>query len=174
MEFYRGYHGILVSDSLQQYHLVERKLEGVINANCWAHARRDFADACKAIGSKNPALKTSTAHQALELIAGIYNADEALKGLSREERYQQRQIKVKPLVEAFFAWVHDKMKTPIVKDKTLDGLNYCVNQEKYLKVFLTDSDVPIDNSASLSEGITYPHLFPESVIAGGFPGKRYA
>ena len=34
------------------------------------------------------------------------------------------------------------------KDKTADGLRYAVNQEKYLKVFLKDGDVPIDNSAS--------------------------
>ena len=30
----------------------------------------------------------------------------------------------------------------------MEGLNYCLNQEKYLKVFLTNGDVPIDNSAS--------------------------
>lgn len=34
------------------------------------------------------------------------------------------------------------------KGKTAKGLNFCVNQEKYLKVFLEDGDVPIDNSAS--------------------------
>ncbi len=34
------------------------------------------------------------------------------------------------------------------KSKTADGLKYSVNQEKYLKVFLEDGNVPIDNSAS--------------------------
>ena len=34
------------------------------------------------------------------------------------------------------------------KSKTAQGLNYIINQEHYLKVFLTDGDVPIDNSAS--------------------------
>ena len=34
------------------------------------------------------------------------------------------------------------------KSKTVEGLNFCRNQEQYLKVFLTDGDVPIDNSAS--------------------------
>ena len=34
------------------------------------------------------------------------------------------------------------------KGKTAEGLRYSVNQEKYLKVFLTDGNVPIDNSAS--------------------------
>ena len=34
------------------------------------------------------------------------------------------------------------------KGKTAEGLKYSVNQEEYLKVFLTDGNVPIDNSAS--------------------------
>lgn len=32
--------------------------------------------------------------------------------------------------------------------ETAKGLNYSLNQEKYLKVFLTDGEVPIDDSAS--------------------------
>ena len=47
LEFYRDYKGILVTDGLQQYHLVDKKLPDVTNANCWAHARRDFADVGK-------------------------------------------------------------------------------------------------------------------------------
>mgnify|MGYP000166947355 CR=1 FL=1 len=37
---------------------------------------------------------------------------------------------------------------PAKNQKTGQGLQYLVNQELYLKVFLTDGDVPIDNSAS--------------------------
>ncbi|WP_349770264.1 transposase [Hungatella sp.] len=34
------------------------------------------------------------------------------------------------------------------KIKTWNGLNYSLNQEKYLKVFLEDGEVPIDNNAA--------------------------
>ena len=34
------------------------------------------------------------------------------------------------------------------KDKFGDAVRYALNQEKYLRVFLTDGDVPIDNNAS--------------------------
>ncbi len=34
------------------------------------------------------------------------------------------------------------------KGETAKGINYCLNQEKYLKVFLSDGEVPIDNLAS--------------------------
>ena len=151
LEFYKNYQGTLVTDGLQQYHVVEDKIEGLTNANCWAHARRDFADACKAMDKKNAdAYRTSTAHQALELIGSIYHAEEKLKDLSADERLRKRKIKVKPLVEAFFTWVRAQVGSNKVlpKSKTMEGLNYCLNQEKYLKVFLTNGDVPIDNSAS--------------------------
>lgn len=67
LEFYKNYKGVLVTDGLSQYHLVDKKLPDVTNANCWAHARRDYADAIKAADKSNPAaLKNSIAHQALE------------------------------------------------------------------------------------------------------------
>lgn len=151
LEFYKDYKGILVTDSLQQYHLVDKKLPNVTNANCWAHARRDFADAVKAVDKNDPqAVKQSVAYQALQKIAEFYNADTELKGLSSEERLQKRQEIIRPLVEEFFAWVKQQQAECVVppQSKTGKGLQFCENQEKYLKVFLTDGDVPIDNSAS--------------------------
>ena len=174
--FYRDYHGVVVTDGLQQYHLTEKELEGFTNANCWTHARRFFADAVKAMGKSNAAVRRSTAFQALTRIAAIYKLEEALKDLSPEERLKERQKNIRSLVEEYFAWAKALMSgtTVLPKGKTAKGLNYSINQEKYLKVFLDDGEVPIDNSAALSEGITYPHLFPESDTAGGFPEKRCA
>ena len=149
--FYEGYHGVLVTDGLQQYHLIEQTLEGLINANCWSHARRSYADALKAIGKTNQeAIKTSIAYQALLRIAAIYKLENTLKDLSAEKRLEERQKSVKPLVEEYFAWVKERLADTSVlpKGKTAEGLNYSVNQEKYLKVFLEDGEVPIDNSAS--------------------------
>ena len=151
LEFYRDYKGILVTDGLQQYHLVDKKLPDVTNANCWAHARRDFADAVKAMDKKDPsAVHSSVAYTALQKIGGFYTADTELKKLSSEERLQKRQEIIQPMVEDFFAWVKEQLSQCTVppKSKTGQGLQYLVNQEPYLKVFLTDGDVPIDNSAS--------------------------
>lgn len=80
LEFYRDYKGILVTDGLQQYHLVDKKLPDVTNANCWAHARRDFADAVKAMDKKDPSAgHSSVAYTALQKIGGFYTADTELK-----------------------------------------------------------------------------------------------
>lgn len=148
--YYRDYKGVLVTDGLQQYHLIEKNLEGVTSANCWAHARRDFSDALKAIGKKNQkSVKQSVANEALERIAEIYHIEGELKELSAEERLIRRQAEIKPLVDDYFEWAKQCISDGLLaKGKTLDGLNYCINQEKYLRVFLEDGEVPIDNSAS--------------------------
>ena len=57
---------------------------------------------------------------------------------------------MKPLVEAYFAWVKEKKADGRISEKSKAGrgLSYSINQEKYLKVFLEDGEVPIDNNAS--------------------------
>lgn len=150
-EFYKNYNGILLTDGLEQYHKISRELEGLTNANCWAHARRDYSDAVKAIGNDNEkAIKQSIAYQALARIATFYKLEETLKPLSSEERLKERQTSIRPLVEEYFAWAKERLADTscMPKGATVKGLNYSVNQEEYLKVFLTDGDVPIDNSAS--------------------------
>lgn len=151
LAYYEGYQGVIESDALQQYHILADKSPGITSANCWAHARRDFSDAVKAIGKTNEdAIKQSVAYKALTFIAAIYHVEGTLKNLTAEERHQQRQEHVKPLVDAFFTWVKQEVTLNAVlpKGKTSKGLNYCLNQEKYLRVFLDDGEVPIDNSAA--------------------------
>lgn len=151
LAFYRNYKGILVTDGLKQYHLVEDKAAELVNANCWAHARRDYVDSIKAADKAEPnAVKRSIAYQALSRISLIYKLEGGLKDLRAEERLQERQKTIKPLVEEYFAWVKKQLEDMVVppRGKTAEGLRYSVNQEKYLKVFLTDGNVPIDNSAS--------------------------
>lgn len=56
---------------------------------------------------------------------------------------------VKPLVEAFFVWAKGvQSSSRLSKGKTLEGINYCINQEEALKVFLIDGEVPLDNNTT--------------------------
>ncbi len=150
-KYYNHFDGVLMTDGLEQYHKIARELDGLQNANCWSHARRDYADAIKAIGKANQqAIRQSIAYQALVRIGAIYKLEESLKSLSPDERLRERQSSIKPLVEEYFAWVKECVANTTVtpKGKTSSGLNYSLNQEEYLKVFLSDGEVPIDNSAA--------------------------
>lgn len=150
-EFYKNYKGIVETDGLQQYHMLEDLIPGFINASCWVHARRSFSDAVKALSKENKAKARDTiAGQALAKIAEMYEIENTLTDLSAEERLRERKKQIGPLVDDFFAWAKAALSdvTALPKGKTAEGLNYCVNQEKYLRVFLTNGDVPMDNSAS--------------------------
>lgn len=150
-EYYKDFRGVLMTDGLEQYHKLAREQEGLINANCFAHARRHFANAIKAMGRGNAeAVKASVAYKALIRIGAIYDMEGTLKNRSPQERLKERQTSIKPLVEEYFAWIKDVFRQGLVlpKSETARGLAYSINQEKYLKVFLTDGEVPIDDSAS--------------------------
>lgn len=125
-------------------------MDEVTNANCLAHARRHFANALKAIGKGNQqAILSSIAYKALVRIGAIYDLENGLKGLTPEERLKERHSSIKPLMEEYFEWIREVLndKTVVPKGETAKGLNYSLNQEKYLKVFLSDGEVPIDDSA---------------------------
>ena len=150
-EYYKNFNGILMTDGLEQYHKLAREQEGITNANCFAHARRHFANAIKAMGKGNAgAVKSSAAYKALVRIGAIYDLENALKNLSPQERLKERQASIRPLVEEYFAWVKDTFRQGKIlpKSETAKGLAYSINQEEHLKVFLTDGEVPIDDSAS--------------------------
>lgn len=150
-EYYKDFKGILMTDGLEQYHKLAREQEGFINANCFAHARRHFANAIKAMGKGDQgAMKSSVAYKALVRIGAIYDQEGALKNLSPDERLKERQSSIKPLVEEYFAWIKEVVGsgTVLPKTETGKGLQYSINQEEYLKVFLTDGEIPIDDSAS--------------------------
>ena len=143
-EFLKGYDGICVTDGYQVYHTLEKELEELTIAGCWVHCRRRFDEALKLVPKS--CQKESNAFLLMKQIQAIYREEGKLKDLSSDERLKQRQTVIKPLVDAFFAYL--KTINVSKKDKFGDAVGYALNQEKYLRVFLTDGDVPIDNNAS--------------------------
>jgi len=145
-EFLKGYSGTVVTDGYQVYHSLEKEREDLKIAGCWSHARRHFADVTKALGKEKA--KGTLAEEALKRIAAIYKIENELQHLTAEERKQQRQLKIKPHVDAFFAWVKLHLLEVLPKSETAKGFTYYINQEKYLRVFLDDGNVPFDNNAA--------------------------
>lgn len=145
-EFLKDYQGVVVTDGYQVYHTLDKEYETLTIAGCWSHSRRRFANVVKSLGKDKA--KDTLANDALKQIGAIYKLEESFKELTSEERLKQRQLIVKPLVEAFFAWVKEHQNDVPAKSETGKGLSYCISQEKYLKVFLEDGEVPMDNNAA--------------------------
>lgn len=149
-EFFRDFEGVVVCDGYSVYRKLDRENPGITFAGCWTHARRPFAEALKAIPKdKKESARETIAYQAIKQIAAIYHLDNELSDLSSQERQKMRQITIKPLVEAFFAWAKKiQNSSQLSKGKTLDGISYCINHEDNLKVFLDNGEVPLDNNAT--------------------------
>ena len=145
-EFLKDFSGVCVTDGYQVYHTIEEEREDLKIAGCWSHARRRFDEAVKALPKAKQ--KDSRAYLALTMIQAIYREEKLLKDLPAGERMIRRQLSVRPLVEAYFVWVRETLPKVPQKSKTWEGFNYSLNQEKYLKVFLDDGEVPMDNNAA--------------------------
>lgn len=145
-EFLKNYSGICVTDGYQVYHTLEKEKEDLTIAGCWVHGRRRFDEALKVIPKEGRS--KSTAYLVMKQIQAIYREEGKLKELTSEERLQQRQLVVKPLVDALFVYLKSTSQNVSAKNKLGEAYGYMLNQEKYLRVFLTDGEVPIDNNAS--------------------------
>ena len=144
-EFLKNYSGICVTDGYQVYHTLEKEREDLTIAGCWVHARRRFDEALAVVPKERQ--KESASYLILKQIQTIYRKEGKLKDLSSEERLSQRQVAIKPLVDALFAYLKQH-ESEVGTEKLKDAFSYALNQEKYLRVFLTDGDVPMDNNAS--------------------------
>ena len=146
LKFLKDYKGVCVTDGYQVYHTAERELEDVTIAGCWVHARRYFDQALKVIPKK--IRSRSLGYLVLKQIQAIYREEGKLKDLTAEERLRQRQVVIKPLVDALFSYVKQHQAAIGGQGKLAQAVTYLLNQERYLRVFLENGKVPMDNNAS--------------------------
>ena len=143
-EFLKDFIGILVTDGYQVYHSLEKKRIGLLVAGCWVHAKRKFSEVIKSLGRN--ASDGIIAAEAAKRISKFFHLDKQWKDLSKEEREEQRQLILKPLVDDFFAWAKEAILKVPEQSATGRGLQYCIHQEQFLRVFLSNGDVPMDNN----------------------------
>lgn len=147
-KFLKDFKGTLITDGYQVYHKLEKDdPERFTVAGCWTHAKRKFTDVTKS--AKDKSTKEYTfAYQAEMRIRKIYHEDNKLTDLSPEERCKERQTKIKPLVDEFFEWIRPKADSLPSESGTAKAIRYALNQEKFLRAFLADGRIPLDNNAA--------------------------
>lgn len=152
--FIEGFSGTITSDGYISYISVDKDDTNDIQVSgCMTHNRRKYIDALKALSGFRYLNKEEKekvpAYVAAKKISEIFNADKALNSLEPDERLARRQTEVAPLVDDFFEYVHSFSDTDFAKGSlTYKAIQYSKNQEKYLRMFLTDGHIPLENSAS--------------------------
>ena len=139
----RGFTGILQVDGYSAYKTLAGKVrpEGPLTlAHCWAHGRRQLRELFERDGSP-------MAEEGLRRIAELYRIEAELKGRSPEERHAARQVRSRPIVEAFRTWLDAQRARVSPKSRIGEKLGYFANHWAGLCVFLDDGRVEIDSNA---------------------------
>ena len=147
LEFLSGYKGVLITDGYEVYHGIEkRKSDEIQVAGCWIHAKRKFSNVTKA--KKSPNGEERLSGKIVAKISQIFHEDNKLDLLSAEERLHKRQEKIKPFVDEFFDFIKSESSNVLPDSETGKGIKYCLNQEQYLRRFIDDPEIPMDNNAA--------------------------
>ncbi len=117
---------------------------------CIAHARRRFDEARTPLTKEftKEQLKETTAYQAMARIGMLYKIEELIRDKSPEEKYSERQKQAKPLLDAFFEWLHTLEDAVDRSSKIGEAILYTLNQELYLRRYLEDGHLSIDNTSA--------------------------
>jgi len=150
------------------------KVPNVINCGCWAHCKRKFKEAMpNKAPADNPGLIGLRYGKKLFHIEKDFDK----RKLSPQERHNERQIKSKPILDAFFAWV-DSLD-PLAGSKLATAVTYAKNQKEELMAFLLDGH--IDISTNLIENKIRPvalgrknWLFADSVAGAQASAIAYS
>ena len=138
-EFLDIFEGYLHADGYEGYHSLPDK---IVIVGCWAHARRKFDEALKALTEKDR--PGSNAAIGKKYCDKLFELERRFADLSPHERFEKRQAYSKPLLDEFFAWLNNLNPIP----KTLIGVaaNYVLKQRKYLENYLLDGRLEISNN----------------------------
>ena len=143
-EFLKNYSSAVVTDGYQVYHKLDAERADLNVAGCWIHARRPYAEFIKSVGAS--AAKGSIADEAYSMITDIMHTDNGYDDLSPSDRRKQRQQNLQKKVDDYFAWVKLKYDQ-VTKNSTIGkALAYSIHQEEYLRKFLNDGNIPMDNN----------------------------
>ena len=147
--------GILQADAYGGFgplYEAERQPGPVIEAPCWAHARRRFfelADVAKNRRKKKPPSISPIALEAAQRIDAIFAIERGINGADPATRLAVRRAETAPLVENLETWLRaerDKLsrQAPVAK-----AIDYMLKRWDRFTRFLGDGrDLPLSNNAA--------------------------
>jgi transposase len=159
--------GTLTADAEHRYNAV---YEGgrVVEAGCNAHGRRKFRDA--------EATQPVLAVEGGAFIGAMYGHEEDAKklGLVGDVLRAHRQRHVRPIADAFDAWLLAVEPALLPSEPLMVAVRYYRKHRDALYRFIDDPDVPIDNSPTEREFQNVAKLRLNMLFAGSTEGAHRA
>lgn len=144
IRFLAPFHGYLHVDGYAGY----TSLPHVKLVGCWAHARRKFDEAIKAMPADAVENRSTSAHEGLAYCNRLFTIERALKSkqASVEERYRTRLTQSQPVIEAFSVWLKKQAPQVLPKSPLGQAIRYCQAQWPKLTRFLEDGRLELSNN----------------------------
>ena len=153
-----GYAGLLQADAYGGYgKLYEpgRKPGPILEAACWAHARRKFfvlADvagiARRAAQGKGPAVLSPICLEAVQRIDALFDIEREINGQSPEDRRTIRQASSAPLVADLHRWLGEQRARLARGNDVARAIDYLLKRWTAFTRFLHDGQVCLSNNAA--------------------------
>jgi len=139
-----GCSGYLQSDGYQAYEGVSARA-GLIHVGCFAHARRRFFEALKALPNAQRK-QASAAHEAVRRIDALYLIERQIKDLDDEGRTRIRSDEALPQLASLHTWASKMQQETMPSGKLGEALGYLITQWPKLVRYVEDPRLAIDTN----------------------------
>lgn len=136
----QGFSGILQADAYSGYSALYRDGQ-IVEAGCWAHARRKFYDLFKHEPSP-------ISQEALARIASLYAIERDIRGCEVALRQSVRQRQAAPLLASLKVWLEQVLMTVSVKSELAKAIKYTLGHWVALTRYCDDGRIEIDNNTA--------------------------
>jgi transposase len=140
-EHLKRFRGTLQADAYAGFNgLYDRKDEPLIEAACWAHARRKYFEIYDSTASP-------IAFEALERIGKLYKIEDEIRGKLPEERKVVRQERAAPLLKDLYDWLRATVRRERSKKSDIcAAIGYTLSLWSALTRYAEDGSIEIDNN----------------------------
>ena len=143
-EHLASYAGLMQADAYSGFNRLyeaSRKGGAIIEASCWAHARRKFFDLARIN-------KAPIAIEAVERIDALFAIEREINGAPTYERKRVRNECSRPLVTALETWLREQRRKLSARNEIAKAIQYSLNRWAALTRFLDDGRLCMSNNAA--------------------------
>jgi transposase len=141
------YAGLMQADAyagFDRLYEAGRKGGPIIEAACWAHARRKFVDLARLA-------KAPIAIEAVARIDALFAIEREINGLSSEQRRAVREERSRSLVVGLQAWLRERRGKLSGKSEIAKAIDYILKRWTAFTRFLDDGRICLSNNAAERE-----------------------